>query len=278
MKEFFCHKYHGLGNDYIIIDPNQNMGLPNEAEIQVICDRHYGFGSDGILIGPINSDNHSYSLRLFNPDGSEFEKSGNGLRIFAKYIFDREYSSEKAFILRTPKEEIESLIIDNNMVRLKIGPANFRSACLPATGHDREAIMEDLLIKDKLMQINCVSVGNPHCVIFRDKLIEEEIREYGPHIEKHKIFPNRTNVQFVKQIDRENIEILIWERGVGYTLASGTSSCAAAAVARKAGFCNNEITVTMPGGRLHVLFDKDEDIWLTGPVQKVYEGKILLNS
>ncbi len=276
MKQYTCSKYHGLGNDYLVMDPAENSDLPDTEDIRRICDRHYGFGSDGLLIGPLEKAGNTFSLRLYNPDGSEFEKSGNGLRIFARYIHDRGYASSGSFFLKTEQETMAAEILDDKNVRLEIGKADFRSSALPVSGPERIILGEEVLVEDRLMKINCVSVGNPHCVIFRDALDPDEVMEYGPGVENHHIFPRRTNVQFAKVIDRNHIEILIWERGAGYTLASGTSSCAAVSVCRRLGLCSGDVRVSMPGGELSVRVDDAERIYLTGPVEKVFSGTMTL--
>jgi len=266
-------KYQALGNDYLILDPNRNASLPGREEIIRLCDRHYGFGADGLLLGPVEMSADRFSLQLYNPDGSAFEKSGNGLRIFARYIYDETYCSRRHFFLQTPGESLEAEIGDGEDIRIAIGRAEFSSLKIQATGHDRRIINEDLLVRDRVYPINAVSVGNPHCVVFRDVLDEEEIKNYGPFFENHHIFPQRINVQFVKVLDRKNLQILIWERGAGFTLASGTSSCAAFAVAQSAGLVDEDVTVHMPGGQLRVVRDAKKVIWLSGPAEKVYEGE-----
>jgi diaminopimelate epimerase len=267
------YKYHGLGNDYIIIDPADGVRQLTTSEIIRICHRNYGLGSDGILLGPFADDNGTASVRIFNPDGSEAEKSGNGLRIFARYLWDKGLVSDAPFTISTIGGNVQATILENGkLIKIDMGTVSFNSEKIPVTGPVREVINEKITIDDHEFNFCAASIGNPHCVIQTDELSSDLARRLGPKIETHALFPNRTNVQFLKVIDRSNIQIEIWERGAGYTLASGSSSCAAAAVAYKLGLCGQDITVHMPGGQLSIHINKDFSITLTGPVTRVAEG------
>jgi len=266
-------KYHGLGNDYLVIDPNiYDVNLTPDA-VRLICDRHFGVGADGILYGPVSSEN-DLSVRIFNPDGSEAEKSGNGLRIFAKYLFEKEYVSNKNFNIKTLGGIVGVQIKDEsaNLIKIDMGTISFLSTDLPVKGREREVVDEELEINGSKYKVTCLSIGNPHCVIPMREISEQKARELGPYVENHDMFPNRINMQLLKVIDKKNIEIRIWERGAGYTLASGSSSCAAAVAAYKLGMVDDIINVKMPGGRLLVEIGPDKHIHLTGPVKKVFEG------
>lgn len=272
MKVHFS-KYHGLGNDYLIIDPRiYDMDLTPKA-IRLICDRHFGIGADGILYGPAE-DRGGWSVRIFNPDGSEAEKSGNGLRIFARYLYEKKYVNEKRFNIRTLGGIVEARIENDaaNRIRIKMGRITFLSTDIPVKGRQREVVDEALQINKANYRVTCLSIGNPHCVIPMEDISEEKARELGPLVENHARFPNRINVQLLKVIDRSTIEIRIWERGAGYTLASGSSSCAAAGAARRLGLVDDRITVRMPGGNLLVEIGKDYQVHLTGEVEGVFEG------
>jgi diaminopimelate epimerase len=266
-------KYHGLGNDYLVIDPNVgDINLTPDA-IRLICDRHFGIGSDGVLYGPVRSGNN-LSVKIFNPDGSEAEKSGNGLRIFAKYLFEKGYVKKKKFNIETSGGIVEAEIKDDtaNLIKINMGRVTFLNAEIPVKGIEREVIDEELEINGVNYKVTCLSIGNPHCVIPMKDISERKARELGPLVENHEMFPNRINMQLLKVIDRANIEIKIWERGAGYTLASGSSSCAAAVAAHKLGMVDDTINIKMPGGNLLVEIDESEEIFLTGPVEKVFEG------
>lgn len=268
------YKYHALGNDYIVIDPKTFSGEMTEPNIRLICHRNFGAGSDGILYGPLPTERAPFRLRIFNPDGSEAEKSGNGLRIFCRYLFDQKLVQEgREFQIDTLGGVVSATVYDmGRMVQVDMGRVSFRSEQIPMTGPSREVLRESLTVRDRTFEVCCATIGNPHCVIPLAEITDELAKTYGPHIETHPSFPKRTNVQFLKVLDRKNIQIEIWERGAGYTLASGSSSSASAAVARKLGLVDGDVTVHMPGGLLKIEIADDFAIRMTGPVTKVAEG------
>ncbi len=276
MVEFV--KSHGLGNDYIVFDKTKINFPLTEKNIRLICDRNRGVGSDGILVlEKINSQ--EFKVRIFNPDGSEAEKSGNGIRILAKYIYDYKYTTEKEFFIYTLGGKVKASIIEEQNGRAKnieveMGKVTFRSSEIPVAGPEREVIDEELKINGEILKITCLSIGNPHCVFFVDEIDEEKIKSLGPKIENNLLFPNRINVQMVKVLDSHKIEIRIWERGAGYTLASGSSSCAAASAAYRKGLVNNQVEVIMPGGTLHIRINPDWSVNLIGPVEEVFKGEL----
>ncbi|MCT6869469.1 diaminopimelate epimerase [Apibacter sp.] len=278
MEKNFFIKSQGLGNEYIIID-EKNITFPlTQKAIQKICNVNFGIGSDGILI-KTNSDSADIGLKIFNPDGSEAEKSGNGLRIFCKYIYDYKIIPHKEFTVETKggkvRANIQETIHDRaSLITVDMGKAIFSSKQIPTSFNSEEVQDEIILIDDKKFVINCVSVGNPHCVIIKDELDVREIKKYGPKIENYSKFPNRINVQFAKIISRDEIQILIWERGAGFTLASGSSSCAVASVLRKKELINNKVTVKMPGGELKIEINDTWDIRMTGEVRQICEGTL----
>jgi diaminopimelate epimerase len=269
------HKYHGLGNDYIVVDPAAFPLDPAPAAVRAICDRHYGAGSDGILLGPLAglSDPDQLTLRIFNPDGSEAEKSGNGLRIFAWYLYEHGMVGTAPFPLRTKGGPVLARIADpaGKVVRVDMGAPRFDArAAAPGAGLE-ELVDREFPFGDARCRITFVSMGNPHCVVSGQPVDEATACRLGPRIECAPLFPARTNVQFLEVRSRSEIRIEIWERGAGYTLASGSSSCAAAAAARRLGLVDDQVTVRMPGGALQVSF-RDGSAHLEGPVEKVIEG------
>jgi diaminopimelate epimerase len=272
-------KGHGLGNDYLVIDEADLPCRLTEAAIVRICDRNWGVGSDGILL-LVPSTHADFGLRIFNPDGSEAEKSGNGLRIFAKYLWDHGHAKAPTFTVETKGGvvECECHVKDGRvgLVTVEMGGATFRAPEIPMNGPDREVVGVPLqLASGAALSVTAVSVGNPHCVIFVKELDDAECRRVGPLVERHPAFPNRTNVQFAKVLTRDTLEILIWERGAGYTLASGSSSCGAAAAAVKNGLCRpGRVTVRMPGGTLAVDVRPDWSLRLQGPVEEVCTGTL----
>jgi len=268
-------KYHALGNDYIVIDPKNLPAALTPAQIKIICHRNYGVGSDGILLGPLPSKTAKFALRIFNPDGSEAEKSGNGLRIFSRYLWDKKLVRVDQFDLETPGGVVEAEVMDRGKtVRVEMGKVSFWSDEIPVAGPRREVINEPIHLRGQQFNFCAATVGNPHCVLPLPKISADLARQMGPLLETHLRFPNRTNVQFMKVIDRNNIQIEIWERGAGYTLASGSSSSAAAAVAHRLGLCDRKISVHMPGGIIEIKIGDDYLIEMTGPVTKVCDGVI----
>jgi len=268
-------KYHALGNDYLVLDSKDLSAPLTTEQVKMICHRNFGVGSDGILLGTRPAQGTPFALRIFNPDGSEAEKSGNGLRIFSRYLWDQKWVGDGEFAIETPGGLVKSTVMEGGrMVRVEMGKVSFWSDKIPVTGQRREVINEKIEVGGKTFTFCAATVGNPHCVLPLPEISADVAKQFGPLLEVHPNFPNRTNVQFLKALDRRNIQIEIWERGAGYTLASGSSSSAAAAVAHKLGLCDHSITVHMPGGKIAIVVGKDFDILMTGPVTKVSEGTI----
>jgi diaminopimelate epimerase len=268
-------KYHALGNDYLVIDPRDLSAPLTVQQIMRICHRNFGVGSDGILLGPLPGKKTPIALRIFNPDGSEAEKSGNGLRIFSRCLWDRKLVGNEEFAIETVGGLVKSTVFnDGKMVRVEMGRVTFWSNEIPLVGPRREAINEKITVGGRTFTFCAAAIGNPHCVIPLPEIGKELATRFGPLIEEHEDFPKRTNVQFMKVLDRANIQIEIWERGAGHTLASGSSSSASAAVAHKLGLCDRAITVHMPGGKLAIEIGNDFDVLMTGPVTRVAEGTI----
>jgi len=293
------YKYHALGNDYLVLDPSDYPewsrsagGAPPAEQIRLICHRHYGIGSDGILWGPVpqaagttsaaatsgvrngtaaperssgGAAHHSApppALRIFNPDGSEAEKSGNGLRIFARYLAEHGLVQGDRFSIHTAGGPAQVEVLERSAgrpwrMRIGMGRVTFDSPQIPVAGPSREVLGEAIDAGGRHFSFSAASVGNPHCVIPLPEISEELARQYGPAIETHPLFPQRINVQFMQVIDRANIRIEIWERGAGYTLASGTSSSAAAAVAHRLGLVDAQVTVHL-ARRSEVLYEPEE--------------------
>lgn len=255
-------KSHGLGNDYIVIDPAKVPFAVTAEAVRLICDRHLGVGSDGILLvrPPEGAD---FGVRIYNPDGSDAEKSGNGIRIFAKYLREHGYTTEDRFTIDTA----------GGRVGVQLGMRDGRVAEVTA---DMGAVTFDALdsidVESRRIAATSLSIGNPHCVVIVDDLEKIDPRALGPKIETHRAFPAKTNVQFAEVLSRSHIAMEIWERGAGYTLASGTSSCAVAAAAHRRGLVDREVTVTMPGGELEVTVGEGYAMRLRGPVEEVMSG------
>ena len=270
-------KSHGLGNDYIVLDKADIGFQLTPGVIKLLCHRNYGIGSDGILL-LTPTDRADFGLRIFNPDGSEAEKSGNGLRIFAKFLYEHGYTNKSSFNIDTlggiVSAELEARSNRVLFVTVEMGNATFISTLIPVEGEEREVVGEEMRINGEILKFTAVSVGNPHCIAFVDTLDEGYTRKLGPIIETHRLFPRRTNVQFAKVVSRDLVEILIWERGAGYTLASGSSSCAVAAACVKNGLTDKYVTISMPGGELQIEVRDDWSLRMRGPVEEVSYGTI----
>ncbi len=278
--EFF--KYHALGNDYLVIDPVAHAQEFTLAEIIRICHRNFGIGSDGILWGPLPGSTEptaaglsSFSLRIFNPDGSEAQKSGNGLRIFCRYLFDRGLVTNAPFTVHTRGGDVRATVHGSGQsVTVEMGSVSFDSTKVPVAGAPREVVREQLVVGGETLTFSSATIGNPHCVIERPDTTTADVHRLGPLIETHALFPERTNVQFLTVQDRSNIAIEIWERGAGYTLASGSSSSAAAAVAHRLALVDRSVTVHMPGGTIAIEIGDNYTITMTGPVTHVANGTL----
>jgi diaminopimelate epimerase len=209
------YKYHALGNDYLVLNPADfpSWGAtPTRAQIRVICHRNFGVGSDGILWGPLPSPQSEHGLRIFNPDGSEAEKSGNGVRIFSRFLWDQGLVKTPCFTLETPGGQVQSVIKEQGrLITVAMGRVSFDSAKIPVNvaGAPREVLNETITVLDRQFTYCAATIGNPHCVIPLDDISPDLAHRYGPHLETHPIFPRKTNVQFLKVRDRQNIKIEI---------------------------------------------------------------------
>ncbi len=278
------YKYHALGNDYIVIDPvDISADIPADidggelsvVQIQALCHRHCGVGSDGILLGPLESQTCDFGLRIFNPDGGEAEKSGNGLRIYSRYLADRGLVGSDAFTIETKGGKVRARVHESlDMVTVDMGQVSFEADAIPVKDDQGEVLRRSMSINGRELEYCAATIGNPHCIVLCEEVTEEMTRELGSVIEVDERFPQRANVQFLKVVDRANIAIRIWERGAGYTLACGSAASAGAATARRLDLCDPQVTVHMPGGRLDITVGDDYSITLTGPATKVAEGEV----
>lgn len=270
-------RYHGLGNDYLVFDPNKNELDLNVKNVKMLCDRNMGLGSDGILEGPFIGEKQM-SLRIWNPDGSIAEKSGNGVRIFAKYLKDAGYAQKKNYKLLTDGGlvEITYLNEDGSRLRISMGKLSFMSDEIPVIGERREVINEDMVFGNTLYPATCVTIGNPHCVIPMREISKPLVCKIGNFSETARYFPERVNTEIMQVIDNTNIAIETFERGAGYTMATGTGACAAAGVAYKLGLTGNKVIVHMPGGELQIEITDDWNAYMIGEV--FYVAEIRLSS
>ncbi|MBN1790823.1 MAG: diaminopimelate epimerase [Bacteroidales bacterium] len=276
MENNFFVKMHGLGNEYIVLDSTNIDFKLTATAIRRLCNIHFGIGSDGIVM-KVPSTKADFGFRVFNPDGSEAEKSGNGLRILCKYLFDYKYANKRQFSVETLTDIVYADIVEKKdgkatLIQVDMGKAIFTSRDIPVNSDKPEFIGQMITAGDKEFEVNCVSVGNPHCVVVKKELDEKEIRQYGPLLENHPMFPNRINVQFARVLSDHDAQILIWERGAGYTLASGSSSCAASSVLVRRGLIKGDLTMHMQGGNLKIQIDGDWNIRMTGEVREIASG------
>ena len=259
-------KMHGLGNDFIVIDSRSEKleGIDLSKLAIKLCDRNYGIGADGILIASPSSS-ADVKMRVFNPDGSEAEMCGNGIRCFAKYIYETLEKKKELISVETLAGVILPSILEYKgrtaVVEVDMGiPKDIKNAELKVDGSKYNATL--------------VSFGNPHCVIFVDDVSKVAIDEVGPKIETDKMFPNRTNVEFVQVVSKKEAVIKVWERGAGETLACGTGACASAVAGISAGKLEKDVLIRLPGGSLDIEWQEDKHVILRGPAETVFEGTI----
>lgn len=274
-------KMQGLGNDFILVEYEEikkhNLNYHDLAK--KMCDRHFGIGADGLII--VNPDNlkgeTDTSWRIINSDGSEPEMCGNGIRCFAKYAHEKGIVDKKKFTVLTLAGVITPEITEDGEVKVDMGAPFLEPKTIPTTLND--PINQELQIEDKTFYINAVGMGNPHCIIFSDEDTEKLALKYGPIIESHEVFPEKTNVEFVKVKSDDHIKINVWERGCGITLACGTGTCASAVASILNKFVKNSLKADLPGGTLEIDWDSTNlanHIFMKGPAKFVFEGKFSL--
>lgn len=274
-------KLHGFGNDYIVIESAQLSGVLDLSDFaRRICNRHYGAGADGIaLISRSEDEQADFHVRIFNPDGSEAGLSGNGTRCAAAYLYYQELWTANELRLNTRSgiknySLVEQIARGNYLFDSELGRPKFDSNSIPIlTEQPMERVVAyPLVVGNETIAVTALQIGNPNCCIFVDDFHEIDWRRLGPLIENHKQFPDRTNVVFVRVQDRKNIELRIWERGVGETTASGTCSCAAAVAAMINDETNREVTVVMPGGQVNIQWRQDGEVVITGSAEVIYSA------
>jgi diaminopimelate epimerase len=277
-------KFHGFGNDYIVIDANQFPDLNGLGEFaRRICNRHYGAGADGVaVVGPSSDQAADFQVRIFNPDGSEAALSGNGTRCAAAYLYQQRLWQAEELRLST-RAGVKRYVLreDDGKGRYvfdsELGQPKFDSASIPMlTDRPLEQVVDyELDVAGETFKVTALQMGNPNCCLFVDDFNDLDWRRIGPAIENHRQFPDRTNVVFVRVKDRNNIELRIWERGVGETTASGTCSCAAAVAAMIRNQTERAIEVEMPGGRAKIHWRDDREVVITGSAEVIYAGQWL---
>jgi len=275
-------KMHGLGNDFILVN-SLNGEFKNYSRFaymtKKLCDRHFGIGADG-LIFIFPSDVADLKMKIYNSDGSEAQMCGNGIRCFAKYVYENKITSKKKFTVETQAGIITPEIIINNEeilgIKVNMGIPKLQKSDIPVKGSNDLPMINELLQIESGYQVNvtCVSMGNPHCTIFVDNVKSKLVKELGPKIENHPIFPEKTNVEFIQILNNKELNFRVWERGVGETLACGTGACAALV----AGVLNKKVerqaVIHLPGGDLNIEWPENGPVFMSGPAELVFEGKI----
>lgn len=279
-------KMQGCGNDYIYINGFVEK-IPKEKKpefVRRMSDRHFGIGGDGVIfINP--SEEADFEMEMYNADGSYSGMCGNGIRCVAKYVYDKGLTDKQEIcVISDGQKKYLQLTVEKKShkdrgtvtkVKVNMGSPALHPACIPVKAAGEQVVDEPIIVNDKEYRMTCVSVGNPHAVIFMDGVADLEIEQIGPSFEKHERFPKRTNTEFVEIIDRKTVFMRVWERGTGETLACGTGCCATAVACILNNLTDNEITVKLLGGELYIQWDRKENvIYMTGPATTVFEGEI----
>lgn len=273
-------KYHGLGNDFILID-NRSSSTPRLTPEQAVklCDRHFGIGADGVIFALPGENGTDYTMRIFNSDGSEPEMCGNGIRCLAGFLADLEGMSrtQDRYRIHTLAGVISPQLTEDGQVRVDMGLPHLLAGEIPTTLATTEAkvINQPLEVAGKSWDVTCVSMGNPHCITFVDDVAAVHLESIGPQFEHHPVFPQRTNTEFIQVVSRDYVKMRVWERGAGITLACGTGACAALVAGVLTERCDRLATVELPGGTLEIEWSEiDQRIYMTGPAERVFTGKI----
>ena len=285
MSKIKFTKMQGLGNDFVLVDYEEikNSDIPLSELAARMCDRKFGIGADGLIV--VNPDdmksNTDVCWRILNSDGSEPQMCGNGMRCFAHYVFNHGLVKEKKFSVNTLAGTIIPEVLDNDLVRVNMGKPILEAEKIPVQSNLFPVLNDTLQAEDRTFQFSAVSMGNPHCLIFSDENTEELAIKYGSSIENNPIFPEKTNVEFIKVISEKHIKINVWERGCGITLACGTGACASTVAAILNNLTENKVKADLPGGTLTIEWagnsiDKDNDVFMTGSAKVVFEGEYLL--
>lgn len=268
-------KLHGLGNEYLFIEGAKH-DIPDPATLsKAMSHRHLGAGADGIIL-VLAGEEHPFRMRIFNADGSEAETCGNGIRCFAKYVYERKMTGDTEFVIETlaGPNRVELSVEDGVVTRVRsnMGQPRFERADIPMIGPPGRVLEESLDLGDQTVKITCANIGNPHAVVFVEDATKINLAEIGPKIEHHPKFPQRTNVEFVNVLDADNIVMRIWERGSGITMASGSGSCGSALASMITGRTNRKVNVHLVYGALTIHWADDGCVYQEGPATEVYTG------
>lgn len=277
-------KYHGLGNDFILLDNRHSSEPQVTAEEAVqMCDRHFGIGADGVIFALPGQNGTDYTMRIYNSDGSEPEMCGNGIRCLAQFIADLEEKGQinKSFRIHTLAGTISPQLQENGQVRVDMGIPQLTAAEIPTTlcSPQDKVIAQPLEVAGKSWMVTCVSMGNPHCITFVENTDNLDLVQIGSQFEHHPVFPQRTNTEFIQIVKSDYIKMRVWERGAGITLACGTGACASVVAGVLNGKCDRLCTVELPGGCLRIEWsEQDGRVYMTGAAERVFAGKYLINN
>lgn len=270
-------KYHGLGNDFILID-NRIAAEPYLSQEQAakLCDRHFGVGADGVIFALPGQDNTDYTMRIFNSDGSEPEMCGNGIRCLAQFIADLEgTTTARSYRIHTLAGVMTPKLEDSGLITVDMGEPRLLAAEIPTTlvAADQRVIEHPLEVGAQVWQVTCVSMGNPHCITFIEDVAALDLAVIGPQFEQHPVFPKRINTEFIQVVRSDYLKMRVWERGAGITLACGTGACAVVVAGVLTGRCDRQTTIELPGGLLQIQWSEaDNHLYMTGPAEKVFTG------
>lgn len=275
-------KMQGCGNDYVYIDGSQEL-IPPEKKPELVrrlSDRHFGIGGDGVIfINPSEDARADFEMEMYNADGSRSEMCGNGIRCVAKYVYDKHLTDRTEFDIISAGS-LKHIVLETEngkavRIRVNMGIPQLRAEKIPVLSKREQVVDEEIVAGGRAYRMTCVSMGNPHAVVFMENVKELPIEEVGPYFEAHERFPNRVNTEFVRVIDRHNVEMRVWERGTGETLACGTGCCATVAACVLNGLTEREVTVHVLGGAIQIKWDEaDGQIYMTGPAATVFEGEV----
>lgn len=276
--EFNFTKWQGCGNDFVLVDglASDSQGIAELSE--KICDRHYGIGADGLIL-VLSSEKADFRMRIYNADGSEAEMCGNGIRCFARFVFEKGYAKDTIFTVETGAGILTPEVLTDaqgkvQKIRVNMGKPVLAAEDIPVSGFGRQQVVnQPISVLGQEYKMTCVSMGNPHCVIFVEDLAALDLEKVGPLFEKHPWFPKKTNTEFVEVKDRSHLRMRVWERGAAITLACGTGSCATLVAGVLNDKTEKSAEIVLDGGHLFIEWPDDGNVYMSGPAEKVFSGK-----
>ncbi|MBJ8550826.1 diaminopimelate epimerase [Acinetobacter bereziniae] len=268
-------KMHGLGNDFMVVDLISQRAFFDAMTIRRLADRHFGIGFDQLLIvEPPDFPNVDFKYRIFNADGSEVEQCGNGVRCFARFVYERQLTNKKRFKVQTSAGIVEPELGENGWVRVNMGYPKFLPQEIPFIAEEPDALYDIALADNQSLTIDVVNMGNPHAVTIVTDVLTADVAHIGQQVESHERFPQRVNAGFMQIVDEKHARLRVFERGVGETMACGTGACAAAVSGMRRGLLANNVEIELAGGKLQIEWKEGDVVWMTGPTATVYEGRL----